>query len=341
MPAVRWRDVSIGDYRKHLTALTALVDACAKGRDLKTCDPALIGPDDRVPLSNMPNSQRRLVRYGWLRVLFSKAEDADEPPAPANGNQVNSGRDSAAPTRPTTTQLLHDARSRLVHDLAQANSFADTAPSHTMERETMKQVLSGPEFRDLEQASARETALEKLDNWLNRLFERAAKLKARSAWIGGAIVWGFVLGVCSGLVLILFRLERRWRARLAFYDEQPASAAASARDWQLWLEDARRAATNGHWREAFHCMYWACISCLESSRLWPADRARTPREYLALLAPGDPRKSALEQLTDGFERTWYGHHPTGPAEFQIAEKIASSLMTGGNSEYPGSEVRTR
>ena len=44
-------DASLDDYRTHLQALTALVDACAKARDLKTCDPAQVGADDRVPLT--------------------------------------------------------------------------------------------------------------------------------------------------------------------------------------------------------------------------------------------------------------------------------------------------
>ena len=66
---VRWRDVSMEDYRQHLETLSTLVDACAKARNIKSCDPALIGPDDRVPISNGSNTEQRLVRYGWLRVL--------------------------------------------------------------------------------------------------------------------------------------------------------------------------------------------------------------------------------------------------------------------------------
>src|ERR1035441_9342535 len=77
--------------------------------------------------------------------------------------------------------------------------------------------------------------------------------------------------------------------RLVPESDGPAVGAASARDWQLWLADARRAAAAGQWREAIHFVYWAAISRLESKRLWPADRARTPREYLSLVAAEDPR----------------------------------------------------
>ena len=192
----------------------------------------------------------------------------------------------------------------------------------------MQQVLAAPEFRNL-QPTVRDSVLEKFGNWLNRLFQSAANLKARSAWVGRALVWGFILAVCVALVWSLLRLERRWRIRLTPDLDRPAPGAASARDWQLWLDDARNAAAAGLWREAIHFLYWAAISRLESRRLWPADRARTPREYLALVAPEDPRKPGLSQLTSTFERFWYGGRNAGEGDYRHAEDLASSLIAGG------------
>jgi len=83
---VRWRNSSMEEYRQHLISLGGLVQTCAKGRDVKSCDPSLVGPDDNVPLGDSANADRRLIRYGWLRVLFSKAEDPDQSvgqPAPS------------------------------------------------------------------------------------------------------------------------------------------------------------------------------------------------------------------------------------------------------------------
>jgi hypothetical protein len=169
-------------------------------------------------------------------------------------------------------------------------------------------------------------------NWLNRLFASVANLKSRSAWVGRAIVWGFIVGVCIALVYSLLRLERRWRVRLTpEHDELPAPGAVSARDWQLWLEDARKAATSGKWRDAIHFIYWAAISRLESRRLWPADRARTPREYLALVAHEDPRRSGLTQLTATFERFWYGGRAAGENDYRAAESLATGLINGSGT----------
>jgi hypothetical protein len=199
----------------------------------------------------------------------------------------------------------------------------------------MKQVLAGREFRRLEEPTARDALMERVSNWLNRLFESAAKLRARSAWAGRLIVWGFILAVFACLVWGLLQMERRGRIRLAPEVDAPAPGSASARDWQLWLDDARNAATAGQWREAIHCVYWASISRLESRRLWPADRARTPREYLALVAAEDPRRPGLAKLTGSFERTWYGGRPAAEGDYRRAEKLATGLISGSGAPASG------
>jgi hypothetical protein len=84
-------------------------------------------------------------------------------------------------------------------------------------------------------------------------------------------------------------------------------------------------AQRGLWREAIHFLYWASISRLESKRLWPADRARTPREYLKLLPVADPRKLVLTSLTRSFERTWYGGREAQDSDFDAASKLAADL----------------
>lgn len=343
-PAGRWRDASLDDYRTHLNQLVTLTDACAKARDLKTCDPLLVGPDDRVPLGNRANAPRRLIRYGWLRILFSRAEEPDQiEDQPAK----KAGADPSLPQTvpPSTSKLLADARQRLFTDLAQANS---AAPDHAAERATMAQVLAGRDFRDLQQLSVRDSMIEKVGNWLNHFLENVARLRARSAWIGRALVWGFILVVCVALVWALLQLERRWRVRLLPEQRASTSDSLSARNWQLWLEDAHRAAAASMWREAIHCLYWAAIARLESRRLWPADRARTPREYLALLAQEDPRRARLAALTGSFEIVWYGGRSAVESDYRRAEEMASALIetglgggfAGGSRPNVGSGVTT-
>ena len=334
LPASHWNAVSLDDYRKHLQALATIVEACAKARDTKTCDPTLVGPDDRVP-DPVPavagsGGERRLVRYGWLRVLLAKAQDKDAV-EPSAGTKKAAEEESARPPRPFTTQLLEDAGTRLAQELAQTSAATATAHAHDPERAALHQVLAGREFRNLEETTAKDTVLEKLGTWLNQVFEGAAKLTAHAAWLGRAIVWGFILTVCVGLAWLLIQLERKGRIRLAPERGGPAPGAASARDWQLWLEDAHKAAAAGQWREAIHFVYWAAISRLEARRLWPADRARTPREYLALVAVADPRRAGLATLTVSFERFWYGGRPADESDYRNAEQLASVLIAGSRT----------
>ena len=329
------RDASLDDYRAHLIALNGLVQSCAKARDIKTCDPTQVGPDDEVPVSPAPNTERRLVRYGWLRVLLSQAQDKDAPPPnskpkPSLINHQESWED-VRPVPPTTTQLLIDAQKRLAADLAQAGVTPKPLPDHAQERAAMKQVLAGSEYSGLEEIDPKDSTLEKVGNWLNNALLSMMKASARAPWLGRLLVWGFIAAVCVALVWGLLQMQRRWRIRLVPEGHNPAPGAASAISWQLWLEDARRAAAAGLWREAIHFLYWASISRLESKRLWPADRARTPREYLALVAPDDPRLPKLATLTRGFEHVWYGGRPAAESDYQRAEQIASALIAGSSS----------
>ena len=322
-----WHDVSLSDYRKHLEALSAVVEACAKARDAKTCDPALVGQDDRVSLDNGANTERRPVRYDWLRVLLQQAQKKDASRAamiiPGAKIAQSSG---ALPPPPTTTELLQSAEKRLAADEQQAGDKARPEPKNALQRKAMEQLLAGRQFRGMGQTSPVDSLKEKVNNWLNSLFASAAGLGARAPWLGRAAVAAFILAICVGLAWGLVQFERRRRIHLMKESMAPTREVHSARDWQLWLEDARRAAGAGLWREAIHCVYWAAISHLESRRLWPADRARTPREYLALVAGDDPRRVGLAALTGSFERTWYGGRAAGEGEYRRAEELAKGLI---------------
>jgi hypothetical protein len=361
-PANNFREATLAEYRQHLVELSIVVENCAKARDKNSCHPALAGQDDRVPLTNTP--ERRLVRYNWLRTLLLQAQTKDEEPKKEQDNKGNKSQNKpevspvdkakhkagggaeevpaqelTRPRKPTTSELLQAAEMRLTQDIAQAESLAAGPPvaaaDHVPERETMKQVLAGRDFRNLEPPSKRDSFLEMLGDWLNRFFENLAKLHASSVWAGRVIVWGFILATCVGLVWGLLQLERQWRLRLVPESDGPAAGAASARNWQLWLADARRAAAAGQWREAIHFVYWAAISRLESRRLWPADRARTPREYLALVTADDPRRAGLATLTGSFERTWYGGRKAAESDYLQAEKLADGLINGSGAREGG------
>ncbi len=71
---------------------------------------------------------------------------------------------------------------------------------------------------------------------------------------------------------------------------------------------------------------------MDVRRLWPADRARTPREYLALVSAQDPRKASLASLTGSFERIWYGGQAAAEIDYLEAEGIAEGLISGSGTK---------
>lgn len=147
---------------------------------------------------------------------------------------------------------------------------------------------------------------------------------SRAPWVARLLEGLLLGGICIALIWFFIRIERGARVRL-IPDVEPAPGSTSAREWQLWIKDAQTAAANGLWREAIHSVYWASIAHLESGRSWPADRARTPREYLGLLRGNDPRKPTLTALTRSFERTWYGGRDAAAVDFNSAMALAAEL----------------
>jgi len=218
---------------------------------------------------------------------------------------------------------------------------ASSTPGHSgaaspiAQRATLATILAAKEYQTaVAGRSLKQRILEKIGKWINKVIASLIQAGAKSKWIGITAEIVFVLLGCTALIWFLIRLEKQ--GRFASVTLGPGTGAASARDWQLWLQDAREAATRAAWRDAIHLLYWASISRLESSGLWPADRARTPREYLALLTRENPQHPGLEVLTRSFERTWYAARPASEADFQQAEQLASQL-----TQKPGSQSRSR
>ena len=96
----------------------------------------------------------------------------------------------------------------------------------------------------------------------------------------------------------------------------PAPGAASARDWQLWLEDARRAAAAGLGAKQFTLSTGQRFRGLNRAvcgrPIAPALRASTLRWSPA----EDPRRSGLSQLTSTFERFWYGGRQAAESDYR-------------------------
>jgi Domain of unknown function (DUF4129) len=321
-----WHDVSLADYRQHLEQLDSNVAACRAQVARKVpvpasdnaCDPNRVGSDDRVSGTGA-NSPAREVRYDWLRTVLARAGDRAAAPSP--GIHLIPG--AQAPP-PSVDNLLAEAQARLQNDEKQAGSPAEPASNYASQRAALNAILSQRAYQGTTQASPVDRFREWLYNQLDKFLASLVRFGSRSRWIVWSLRVLLVLGICVGLVWAIVRIERGSRIKLV-PDIVPSPDSPSAREWQLWLADARAMAQKGQWRDAIHFVYWAAIARLESRRLWPADRARTPREYLRLMPGADPRTPTLTALTRSFERTWYGGRAAESGDFETALELAVSL----------------
>ena len=323
-----WRDVDLAAYRQHLQALDGVVADCQAQLKRKTqppanknaCDADRVGPNDRVQWPGAAASQTREVRYDWLRSVLSRAGNKD-----SSAPSAASGASSNGKSQPTdASELLDDARQRIEMDERQAESPLAANPAYTDERKSLDAILAQREYQGVTKVSVRDRIVEWFDNLLDRILMSLAGMGARAPWAARLLEFLLLGGICILLVWFFIRIERSARVRL-IPDVEPGPGSPSAREWQLWYQEAGDMAAKSQWREAIHSLYWASISLLESRRLWPPDRARTPREYLGLLRGNDPRKPTLTALTRSFERTWYGGREAAAGDFNVALHLAAEL----------------
>ena len=322
------RDVTVAQYEQHLKNFDAIVAACQSQRSaagaaqtsFPACDPAQIGPDNRVQGFAATPSQTREVRYDWLRSVLARAAKKD-----GATKKTIFGTIPRPNNKPISLDsLLAAARQRLQDDAAQAGAPPASTPDFSDERKSLNAILSQRAYQGVTQVSTMDRLREWFDNLLDQFFSGLVRFGAHAPWIVWLLRILLIVAVCTALVWFLLRIERRSRLRVV-PEIEVAAGAPSAREWQLWYQDAGVMAAKGQWREAIHFLYWASISLLESRRLWPADRARTPREYLALLTASDLRKPNLSALTRSFERTWYGGREATASDFHAAMDLVRGL----------------
>jgi hypothetical protein len=192
-------------------------------------------------------------------------------------------------------------------------------------RTELTSILARPEFRE----SHVPKWLEPITKWLDEIKGQTLDFARRMLrflfhmlqllfhstsipTISRFVVYGLI-GVAV-LALAYFAYRTIWRGD-AFEGVVPKDLPVSAKEWAVWLTEARAAAAKGEWREAIHLAYWAGISFLERQGTWKPDRARTPREYLRLLSSSSEHRETLIALTRIFELAWYAKRDASEGTF--------------------------
>jgi Domain of unknown function (DUF4129) len=212
-------------------------------------------------------------------------------------------------------------RARLLSLRREIDGFEKPPADVSADRAKMNAILAQPEFGShnpgwLDRINKRiEAFLIRLrDGVLSFLLRILRRLFGWSAipTVSKFVVYALIGAALLALIYIVYRTI--WRGR----DDTeivPRDLPVSAKEWAIWLAEARAAAAKGEWRDAIHLAYWAGISFLERQGFWKPDRARTPREYLRLLSASSEHRDTLAALTRIFELAWYAKRDASEVTF--------------------------
>jgi hypothetical protein len=214
--------------------------------------------------------------------------------------------------------VVDKIRDRLTHDRADLDEYEKGPGDVSRQRAIVAGILSRPEFQDLHGP----TWVDRLKQWFIQFLIRMVGRAITSSIvpnIGKFFVYGLMVVAFLALTYWVYR-SIRTTAKVETILPEPLPV--SAREWRVWLADAREAARLGNWQDAIHLAYWAGISFLESQGVWRPDVARTPREYLRLMPTANEHHPVLAALTNKFEKVWYAGQPADSQAFsQTLEEL--------------------
>jgi hypothetical protein len=301
--ALAAEQATLDQYQTRLQKLQTLVKGCEA--QAAACNAKEVGDDQQVQLRGLgsgANVDAFEARYDWLRKTLDEAKN---------------------PNEKLRADLLQSAEARLQAASREAAGAGPEKVDLKVARQKADKILDHQEFETVHSNSIWARVGAHIGKFLDRFFNHVAQFGKRAPWIGPVMEWGLIGLAIAGLLVWAMRVMRRQRLAIRVEaDRQAESWEEAARNWR---DLADQEAARGDWREAVHSMYWASIAMLEGRRLWAANRARTPREYLRLLEEGSENWKLLRQQTSGFEHIWYGQHDASPRDFERAVELHRGL----------------
>jgi|SRR5579864_714346 len=211
--------------------------------------------------------------------------------------------------------------SRLKALKADALAYNQLPPDLSSAHATLAQILSRSEFHNVHGPTWWDRLKYRVLMWISNVLSRFFGSSAAPT-VGKVFVWSLV---ALAVIVLAYFVYRTLRNNARLESVVPQVAPISAKGWRVWMDEAQAAAAHGLWRDAVHLAYWAGISFLEASGMWRPDKARTPREYLRLLASSSEYRAPLSALTRNFELTWYANQPAGPETFSETVTLLEDL----------------
>ncbi len=183
------------------------------------------------------------------------------------------------------------------------------------ESRRLAEILQRPEYaRKVSQESALSRIVEQFFKWLQSLFPKPKTVSPGTAGMFSTIAQVFVIVLALAVLafvmkLILPRLRRprrskkkaKARARIVLGEKlEPGQSATDL------LSEAELLARQGELRAAIRKAYIALLVELGERKIISLAQHKTNRDYLRAVREVEPLYGNVKQLTDSFERHWYG-----------------------------------
>ena len=194
----------------------------------------------------------------------------------------------------------------------EAEAYQKPVPDFSAQRVLRNDILSRREFHNVHGQTWLDRLKQKLQELLIKLLGRAFSSSVIPV-ISDIFVYGLIF---IAVIVAAYWMYRSLREAARVETIMPVAMPVSAKEWPIWMAEAREAAARGEWRDAIHLAYWAGISFLEAQGAWRPDLARTPREYLRLLPSTSQHHPTLRELTMRLEGVWYGMGAAGAEGFE-------------------------
>ena len=160
-------------------------------------------------------------------------------------------------------------RTRIESLRAELDGFERTPADYSTRRTELNSILARSEFRDVHGP----TWFDRLKRWLlERFFHLLGKLFRSSAipTLGKYFIYGLMGLAGLGLLYVVYRSILRGQE---FEEVVPKDLPISAKEWTIWLSEARAAAAKGDWRDAVGRLLSLLTKCHQAQRptawQWP------------------------------------------------------------------------
>ena len=196
----------------------------------------------------------------------------------------------------------------------------DLSPPPGAIRQRAHEILTRPEF------GRHESLVQRVLNWIGDQLSRFTFGVGRGPGIIGDLVTIVVFGLVIALLVVLVRtfLRRRRVDRPESADDltielEPGRAASD------WGADAERFEAQGEWREATRARYRELVGSLIEDGVLTDIPGRTTGEYRSEYVAARPEESGpFRELTDLFERVWYGGADTDARDNERFRSLAAA-----------------